>query len=247
MHVIARPGRQPLLNFGVLMGGVVVHHQMDIKVLGDIGVDLLEKPEKLLMAVAGLTPGQHLAGGDVQGGKERGGAVPHIVMGHPLHVAQSHGQDGLGAVQGLNLGFFVDAQDHGLVRRIEIESHDVPDLLHEEGIGGEFEVLLPMGLQAEGSPDAVHRGFGEPGLGSQGPNCPMSSILGLGLQCLTDESGHLLIVNGARTAGLGLIVQTGEALMQEAPAPLPDRVIREAKLLGDGGVTYTKLQSIDNL
>jgi hypothetical protein len=62
-------------------------------------------------------------------------------------------------------------------------------------------------------------------LGGLGPNHPMSSILGLGLQGLEDKACYLRIVNGAGTAGLGLIVQTAEALMQEALTPLPCSVI----------------------
>jgi hypothetical protein len=53
----------------------------------------------------------------------------------------------------------------------------------------------------------------------------MRSILGLGLQGFTDKGCHLLIANGVGTAGLGRIVQTGEALMQKASAPLPCSVI----------------------
>jgi hypothetical protein len=53
----------------------------------------------------------------------------------------------------------------------------------------------------------------------------MSSILGLGLQGLTDKGCYLLIVIGEGLPGFGLIVQIGEALLQEVPAALPCSVI----------------------
>jgi hypothetical protein len=33
-----------------------------------------------------------------------------IIMGYAFDVAQPYGQDGLGAVQGLNLAFFIDTK-----------------------------------------------------------------------------------------------------------------------------------------
>ena len=40
-----------------------------------------QKGEELLMAVAGLALRQHLAGGDIEGGEQRGGAMPDVVLG----------------------------------------------------------------------------------------------------------------------------------------------------------------------
>jgi hypothetical protein len=38
----------------------------------------------------------HGSGGDVERGEERGGAVPDIVVGHFLDIAEAHRQHGLG-------------------------------------------------------------------------------------------------------------------------------------------------------
>lgn len=70
----------------------------------DVAIDVAEKGEELLMATAVLALGEDLAGLDVQGGGERRGAVARVVMGDALHVADSEGQVGLGALEGLNLG-----------------------------------------------------------------------------------------------------------------------------------------------
>src|SRR3974390_3011898 len=62
-------------------------------------------------------------------------------MGHTLHITQTQGQDRLGAVQGLNLALLIHTQDHGLVRRVEIEPDDIPHFLHKEGVGGKLEMF----------------------------------------------------------------------------------------------------------
>ena len=69
------------------MGGVVVHHQVQLDrpaVLVDvIGVgagDLFEEGQKLLVPERGHRAGDG-AGGDLQGGEQRRGAVPEVVVG----------------------------------------------------------------------------------------------------------------------------------------------------------------------
>lgn len=58
VDVEARPLRQPQPHFGMLVRGVVVDDQMDVQVFGHSLIDVLEKAEKLLMAVARPTLGE---------------------------------------------------------------------------------------------------------------------------------------------------------------------------------------------
>ena len=95
-------------------------------------------------------------------------------------------------------------------------------------------MFLPVGLQAESPPDAVHHDVGEFGLGGQGTAGPMSPVFGLGFEGLADEASHLRIADGAGTTRLGLIVQTDQPLVQVAPTPLPHR--RQGKPQLDGNV-----------
>ena len=115
------------------------------------------------MAVSRPALGQDPAGSDVQGGEEGGGPVADVAVRDALDVAQPQGQEGLGALQGMALALLVDAQDQGMVGRIKVEADDVADLLGEEGVGGELEVLLPVGLEVERGPEALDRGLGDPG------------------------------------------------------------------------------------
>ena len=143
---------------------------------------------------------EHLSGGDVQRHEQRRDAVANIVVRHALDIAQTQGQKGLGAVQGLDLAFFVHAQDQRLVGRIEVEPHDVADLLDKEGVGGELEMLLAMGLKGEGPPDAIDRGFGKASRLGQGAAAPMGAVGRLGLQGLSDRLGDPFIGDRARAA-----------------------------------------------
>ena len=58
-----------------------------------------------------------------------------IVVGHALNVAETQGQHGLGTLQRLDMRLtasrasFVDAEDGRLVRWIEIQANNVPDLV----------------------------------------------------------------------------------------------------------------------
>jgi len=64
--------------------------------------------------VPGLALGDHRTGANVQGGKQCGGAVADVVVGDALDVAQTHGQQRLGAIEGLDLRFLVNAEHHSL-------------------------------------------------------------------------------------------------------------------------------------
>jgi len=57
-------------------------------------------------------------------------------------------QDRLRAIQSLYLAFFVHTQYNGAVWWIHVKPHNVPYLLDELGILGEFEVLYPVRLQS---------------------------------------------------------------------------------------------------
>jgi hypothetical protein len=151
----ARPGptaaRKPK-GQGVVVDALVVDDQVHVQILEYGLLDLPEEPQELLVPVAGLALGDHLAGGDIQGGEQRGSAVPDVVMPDALHVAQAHGQQRLGAIQGLDLRLLVDAEHHRLVGRVQVQTNDVADLLDKEGISGE---LVAIKVPRSGSASAL--------------------------------------------------------------------------------------------
>ena len=127
MHVDPGVGRQPVADLDLLVGGVVVHHQVQLT-FGVGPGDLLEEREELLVAVPGLARADHVAGGDRQRGEQRGGAVPFVVVGAPLGQPGLHRQHRRGPVQRLDLAFLIHADHHRVVRRRQVQPDVVADL-----------------------------------------------------------------------------------------------------------------------
>ena len=225
----ARPAREPGPHFRVLVGCVVVEHQMDIERGGDISLDVAQEREELLVAVAMLAFGHDRAGGDVQGGEQRRGAVADVVVGHPFNVAQPHGQHRLCAVQRLHLAFLIDAEHQCLIRRVEIQPHNVPDLLGEIRIRRELEVALAMRLDTKRRPHALHGHMRDTDGVGHAPRAPVRGVGRLLLQRLVDQRHHTLIADLARASRAAGIVQPLDASLDEPPPPLPHSGPRNAK------------------
>src|SRR5260221_2174167 len=89
-------------------------------------------------------------------GKQGGGAVALIIMGHGAAFAGLDGQAGLGAVERLDLRFLVDRDDDGMGGRVHVEADDIFDLFSEGWVGGRLESAEPVGLKTVRLPDALH-------------------------------------------------------------------------------------------
>ncbi len=68
----------------------------------------------------------------------------------------------------------------------------------------------------------------------------MRGALGRGLQGADQQLGHPLVGDGARGAAARLVAQALEPVHREALAPLADRVLGDAELVGDGGVAQPR-------
>lgn len=78
------PTCEPISDCRRLVSGVIVHDDMNVHVLGNIGFDLSEELFKFLGAMAVIALADDLAGRGVEGGEQRRRSVPCIVMGAPL-------------------------------------------------------------------------------------------------------------------------------------------------------------------
>jgi hypothetical protein len=125
----------------------------------DRALDGIEETDELLVPVSLHAAAENDAIERVEGGKQRGRAVPLVVMSHRTAPAGFDRQTGLGAVERLNLGFFVDRQHHGMRGRVHVEADDVFDLLGESRIIGPFEGADAMWLKAVRFPDALDWGL----------------------------------------------------------------------------------------
>ena len=157
MDVPVRPPCQPGFHCRRLVGGVIVHDDVDVQPLGDLGVDLFQEVEKLPGPVAPVALADDEAGSDIEGCEQRSRSVALVIVRAPLRHARQHRQDRLCTVERLDLALLVDAEHQRAVRRREIQAYDVADLVHEVRIAGELEGLRAVRLQAEGAPDAPDR------------------------------------------------------------------------------------------
>lgn len=172
---------EPGFHAGMLMGAIIIHDQMEIEFGRGFAVDFLKESEELLMPMAWHAASDHLAVEHAQGGKQGGRSMADVVMRHCPTAALLKGQTGLGSVKSLDLAFLIQAQNQRLVRRIQIQPHDIAQLLYEAFITAEFESADQMGLQVVLLPDPPDGRFTQLlGLGHR-PGTPMGRIRRLGM------------------------------------------------------------------
>src|SRR5579875_177039 len=196
--------------------------------------------EILLMAMTALAPADHGSVGQVQSGEQRCGAMANVVVSHAFDIAQAHGQQRLGALQGLDLALFIDAQHHGLVRWIQVQPHDIPHFFNEEGIGGKLQVTLPMWLKTKRTPNAMYGVLRQTRLRGQRTATPMRGVGELCPQRLANQRRDSLIADRARATRAQLPVQPLQTLLQKTPPPIAHRHGVEMKLGRDGLVAHSR-------
>lgn len=147
---------EPCAHLRVLVGGVVVEDHMDDHASRDLGLDSVEEADEFLMTMALHVAANDGAVEDVQRREQRRRAVTFVIMRHRSGATFLQRKAGLATVERLNLAFFVDGQDDCMRRRIDVEADDIPQLVDELGIVGEFELAHPMWLKTVGAPDALH-------------------------------------------------------------------------------------------
>ena len=122
----ARVGEEPLADRFMFVGGIVVKDDVQGEMGREGAMDAAQELKKFLMPMTAVALSDDLAGEHVQGGKQGGGAVPLVVMGHGAAAARLHGQARLRAVEGLDLALFVHTEHHRLVRGVQIQSPKIP-------------------------------------------------------------------------------------------------------------------------
>ena len=110
------PAGKPRLDLRRLVGGIVIHDDMDIEPFRDLSIDLLEELQELGRPVALVAFADDEPGGDIERGKQRGRTMPHIAVRTTFRHARHHRQDRLLAIECLNLAFLIDAEDERSVR-----------------------------------------------------------------------------------------------------------------------------------
>ena len=102
------------------MRSVVVENHVDVPVRIDTLVDALKEAQELLVAMARLTLGYNRSLQYVERSKQSSCSVALIVVRLALRQARSQRENGLGAIQRLNLALLVHAQNDRFIRRVDI-------------------------------------------------------------------------------------------------------------------------------
>src|SRR5271166_978491 len=100
MHVKAPTPCQPASNLRSFVSAVVVQDQMQVEILRILGIDLTQEAQKLLVPMVRETTTRDRSGRHVEGGKECGGAMAHIIVRPRATASALHRQSRLRAIQG---------------------------------------------------------------------------------------------------------------------------------------------------
>ena len=237
----ARMTGEPGAYLGMLVGGIVVEDHMHHLAGWRLALNGIQEAEELLVTVALHTAPGHGAVEHVEGGKQGGGTVAFVVVGHGAGPPLLQGQAGLGAIEGLDLRLLIDREDDGMGGGIDIEPNHAAQLGDELGIVGELELAHLVRLQAVGTPDAVYRADADPDCRGHHRSGP---VRGLGRRLGEGQFHHPLGHLGRQrrnTRGSGLVAQQAlHALFSKAFLPAPDASLGLAGLAHDRVGAHTR-------
>jgi len=90
---------------------------MDVEFAQYGSLDLVKELAELGGAVAPVALADDPSGRHIEGGEQRCGAMPFVVMAPSGRLAGTHRQHRLAAVQRLDLGLLIHTQNDGVLRR----------------------------------------------------------------------------------------------------------------------------------
>jgi hypothetical protein len=137
--MVAGMAHQPALNQRGLVRAMVIQNQVYVQFSRGGGVHRVQELLELDSAMPAMTLANDSAAGHLQRGKQRRGTVTLVVVGSALHLSGSHRQQGLRAVQGLDLRLFIHAQHQGPFGRVQVEPHNVRHLLDKQRVVRELK------------------------------------------------------------------------------------------------------------
>ena len=153
-----------------------------------------------------------------------------------FRLTDVQGQDRLRPLERLDLRLLVEGKDHGIVRRIQVEPDDIANLVHESRIGRELERARDVRLEPKRPPDTANHGVTHAGLRGHRARTPVRLALGEGFQRLDDHGFDGFVRDRARCADPRFVIQSIEAALNEARAPLPDGRIGGSMPTRHGGI-----------
>src|ERR1017187_8598723 len=222
---------EPANDARCFVGSVIVHYQMYLSGMGwNGGIHRLHELQKLLVAMTAVTLADYFAGRNVQRSEQRRRTVPFVIVGPLFRQTGAERQNRLRTVEGLHLRFFIHAKHNGVLRRVQVQTYDVPPLFHQPRISGQLECLAAVRLQPEASPDANHRALAQPDILCEGTGAAMGGRCRNTLKSSRDGLFYLCVRDPARRARPRIVRQPLHPVQPVTLSPLPH-----------GGPGYTQL------
>jgi len=240
MEMKTRMLGQPLFYDRVGMRPIVVQDQVKMAAPGSRPIDRLQELQELLMAMARIAGADNRSIQHVQSGEKTRRSIPFAVVRHRSATSLFHGQPRLRSIQGLDLRFFVDAQNQGFIRGIQIEPDHIGQLFNEVFVRRQLERFDAMRLQSVGLPDAGHRGMADSNRLGHRPRAPMGCAGRVSLEGSINNRFHGLLVGSARTPAMrGIFADSSRAEFSKTRPPQNDRRTGNPEVFGNGVIGLT--------
>ena len=158
--------------------------------------------------------------------------MANVVVGGGLDMADAQGQTGLGTFQRLALRLLIAAQHQRLLRWVEIQADDVPELFLEMRIVRQLEGAGQMRFDVVGGPQPLNACGRDARRVRHGAATPAPQLPRGASDCL-----QRLLDRHHRQRGLATssrrIRQPGQSRFDETSAPMIDRHARDANRLAN--------------
>src|SRR5713226_1629315 len=211
---------QPGLYPWMFVGAIIVRDQMQIEFNRRFAVNFLKETDKLLMPMTRHTVTDNLTIEHAEGGKQRGRTVALIIVSHRPATALLHGQTRLGSIESLDLALLVNAQHQGFVWRIQVQTHDIGQLLHKVFVPAKLKSFDSMWLQVVPLPYALHSHMAQMLCLGHAARAPMRSMGGFCMQSGFNNCANLSLGNLRNTtATRSILFQTWQTQSQKALPP----------------------------
>ena len=225
---------EPLFDDRVGMCPIVIQDQMKFTATGSRPIDRLKELQELFMAMARIAGSNNRPIQHIQGGEKTRRSIPLVVMGHRSAASLFHRQSRLRSIQGLDLRFFVDAQNQGFIGGIQIESDHIGQFFNEVFVRRQLECFDAMRLQSVGLPDAGHRSMADASRLGHRPRTPMGCAGRMSLEGSINNRFHGLLVGTTRTPAMRRIfADSGGAEFFKTASPQKNRRARDPQTFGN--------------
>ncbi len=153
------------------------------------------------------------------------------------------GKSGAVPVERLNLRLFVHRQYERAIRRVHIETDNIPDLLEKQRILRKLERLDSVGLKCKGAPDPADRALREARAFRHRARAPVRRIRWRRFQGKGQNPLDIGVHDGPRRPRTGFVQEPINTLGDKAGPPFADLGLVRAQFFCDGAVGFPVAQN----